>query len=289
MTGTGSGHDLPRDEEAPAWHLEDDVLSRYATGRVSAAVAASAEAHLTTCATCRARLAPATPVARLDAIWDEVDQRVDTLSLPLFERALVRLGMGEDTARLLAATPSLTASWLAAVAASALFAAIAADVSSRGLFAFLTLAPMLPVAGVAAAYGRDADPAYEIAVASPYSMLRLLLLRSVTVVAATIVLTGLAGLLLADHGWAAAGWLLPAAALTAATLLLSTRLTPVWAAAGVLGTWVVGVGIAWQSTGSRLAAFGEVGQVVAVTVTVVCLLLLVLQRHTFAFDSRRTA
>src|SRR5688572_17138534 len=101
MTGTGSGHDLPRDEEAPAWHLEDDVLSRYATGRVSAAIAASAEAHLTTCTTCRARLAPAIPVARLDAIWDEVDQRVDTLSLPLFERALVRLGMGEDTARLL--------------------------------------------------------------------------------------------------------------------------------------------------------------------------------------------
>ena len=148
---------------------------------------------------------------------------------------------------------------------------------------------MLPVAGVAAAYGRDADPAHEIAVASPYSMLRLLLLRSAH---------GRGG----DHrpdrsGRPAArrprlggcGWLLPAAALTAATLLLSTRLTPVWAAAGVLGTWVGGVGIAWQSTGSRLAAFGEVGQVVAVTVTVVCLALLVLQRHAFAFDSRRTA
>ena len=288
MTGTGSGHDVPRDDTA-GWHLDDEALSGYATGRVSAAVAASAEAHLTTCSACRTRLAPAVPETRLAAIWDEVDQRVDTLSLPWFERALVRLGMGEDTARLLAATPSLTASWLGAVAGSAAFAAVAADVSARGLFAFLTLAPMLPVAGVAAAYGRDADPAHEIAVASPYSMLRLLLLRSLTVVAATIVLTGLAGLLLADHGWAAAGWLLPAVALTAATLSLSTRLTPVWAAAGVLGTWVVGVGVAWQSTGSRLAAFGEVGQLVALTVTAVAVVLLVAQRHSFAFASRRTA
>jgi hypothetical protein len=284
MTGTSSAN-----EPTQSWHVDDDALSRYAAGRVSAAVAASTEAHLTTCAACRTRLAPAVPAPRLDAIWDEVEQRVDTLTLPWFERALVRLGMGEDTARLLAATPSLTMPWLVSVAASAFFAAVAADVSSRGLFAFLTLAPMLPVAGVAAAYGRDADPAHEIAVASPYSMLRLLLLRSVTVVATTIVLTGLAGLLLADRGWAAAGWLLPAAALTAATLLLSARLSPVWAAAAVLGTWVVGVGIAWQSTGSRLAAFGEVGQGVAVAVTLICLGLLVAQRHTFAFDTRRTA
>ena len=86
--------------------------------------------------------------------------------------------MGEDTARLLAATPSLSASWLGSVAAAAFLAALAADSSPRALFAFLTVAPMLPVAGVAAAYGRDADPAHEIAVASPYSMLRLLLLRS---------------------------------------------------------------------------------------------------------------
>lgn len=293
MTGNGSGHDVPRGDrptgDQGAWHLEDDALARYASGRVSAAVAASAEAHLTTCDTCRTRLAPAVPAPRLAAIWDEVDDRVDALSLPWFERALVRLGMGEDTARLLAATPSLTVPWLGAVALSAAFAAVAADVSARGLFAFLTLAPMLPVAGVAAAYGREADPAHEIAVASPYSMLRLLLLRSLTVVAATIALTGLAGLLLADHGWTAAGWLLPAAALTSATLLLSTRLAPVWAGAGVLGAWVAGVGVAWQSTGSRLAAFGEAGQLVALTVAVVSVVLLAAQRHSFAFESRRTA
>ena len=271
------------------WHVDAEVLAGYAAGRVTSAVAASTEAHLTSCAQCRALLAPAVPAARLDGIWSEVDHRVERLSLPWFERMLVRCGVGEDTARLLAATPSLSVPWLGSVAAAAVLAALVADSSHRALFAFLTVAPMLPVAGVAAAYGRDADPAHEIAVASPYSMLRLMLLRSLTVVVATIALTLLAGLLLVDEGAAAAAWLLPAAALTTATLVLSSRVTPVWAAASVMGTWVAGVTVAWQATGARLAAFGEVGQSVALAVTFACLALLVLQRHVFAFDSRRSA
>ena len=271
------------------WHVDRDVLSRYAAGRVTAAVAASTEAHLTSCGACRALVAPAVPTDRLDGIWSEVDNRVERLSLPWFERVLVRCGVNEDTARLLAATPSLSASWLGSVSAAAFLAALAADSAPRALFVFLTVAPLLPVAGVAAAYGRDADPAHEIAVAAPYSMLRLLLLRTLTVVAATLVLTVLAGLVLVDEGWAAAAWLLPAAALTSATLLLSTRVTPVWAAASVMGSWVAGVAVAWQATGTRLAAFGDVGQSVALGVTLVCLVLLVAQRHILAFDTGRSA
>ncbi|HEU5241489.1 MAG TPA: hypothetical protein VFU25_05705, partial [Ornithinibacter sp.] len=203
------------------WHVDAEVLAGYTAGRVTSAVAASTEAHLTSCAECRALLTPAVPATRLDGIWTAVDDRVGRLSLPWFERVLVRCGVGEDTARLLAATPSLSVPWLGSVAAAAVLAALVADSSHRTLFAFLTVAPMLPVAGVAAAYGRDADPAHEIAVASPYSMLRLMLLRALTVVVATIGLTLLAGLLLVDEGAAAAAWLLPAAALTTATLLLS--------------------------------------------------------------------
>jgi hypothetical protein len=271
------------------WHVDAEVLAGYAAGRVTSAVAASTEAHLTACAECRAMLVPTVPADRLAGIWGEVDHRVERLSLPWFERMLVRFGVGEDTARLLAATPSLSAPWLGSVAAAAVAAALVADSSHRALFAFLTVAPMLPVAGVAAAYGRDADPAHEIAVASPYSMLRLMLLRALTVVVATIAMTLLAGLVLVDEGAAAAAWLLPAAALTTATLLLSSRLTPVWAAASVMGTWVAGVTVAWQATGIRLAAFGQVGQSVALAVTCVCLALLVAQRHVFAFDTRRSA
>ena len=271
------------------WHVDEETLQHYSAGQVTAVIAASTEAHLTACATCRARLAPAVPAPRLDAIWRAVDDRVDEESLPWFERLLVRVGVGQDTARLLAATPSLTSSWLGALAAAIAFAAVAADVSSRGLFAFLTVAPMLPVAGVAAAYGRHADPAYELAVAAPYSMLRLLLLRSVAVVSATIALTAVGGLILADRGWTAAAWLLPAIALTSVTLLLSSRVQPVTAATAVLGAWVVAVAVAWQATDSRLAAFGGAGQLAAAAVTVLCLAVLLTQRQAFAFDTRRSA
>ncbi|HEX7187062.1 MAG TPA: zf-HC2 domain-containing protein, partial [Actinomycetes bacterium] len=137
-----------------SWHVDEQSLARYAAGQAGAVSAASTEAHLTSCELCRTRLAPAVPGERLAGIWDEVAERVDAGNLPWFERVLVRVGVREDTARLLAATPSLGTAWLAAVAAAVVFAAAASDTSPRGLFLYLTLAPMLPVAGVAAAYGR---------------------------------------------------------------------------------------------------------------------------------------
>jgi hypothetical protein len=272
-----------------SWHIDEATMASYASGGATATVAASTEAHLTGCAHCRARLVPAVDPGRLNGIWAEVEERVDVVSLPIVERILVRCGMRDDTARLLAATPSLTASWLAAVGAAVVFAVAAADASPRGLAVFLTLAPMLPVAGVAAAYGREADPAYELAVASPYSLLRLLLVRSVAVVGTTLVLTAVGGLLLSGAGWRSAGWLLPALALSAVTLALSARVAPVWAGGGVLIGWLSIVLTAWQITGNRLAAFGDAGQVIAVTVTALALTVLVANRSDFAYDTRRSA
>ena len=75
---------------------------------------------------------------------------------------------------------------------------------------FLLVAPLLPLAGVAAAYGPLVDPAYELALAAPLGSLRLLLLRAVAVVAVddaarrwprALALPGL--------DWTAAAWLLP--------------------------------------------------------------------------------
>jgi hypothetical protein len=272
-----------------SWHIDEATLARYASGGTTAAVAASTEAHLTGCADCRARLVPDVDTGRLDAIWAEVEQRVDLVSLPWLDRTLVRFGQPEETARLLAATPSMSASWLAAIAPAVVFAVSAAESSATGLVVFLTLAPMLPVAGVAAAYGREADPAYELAVASPYSLLRLLLVRSVAVVGTTDALTAVGGLLLADSGWRAAAWLLPALALSAVTLALSARVAPVWAGAGVLTGWLGIVVITWQVTGNRLAAFGDAGQVVALSVTGLALTVLVANRSDFAYDTRRSA
>ena len=71
-----------------SWHIDDTTLARYVAGGTTAAVAASAEAHLTTCADCRARLTPQLDTGRLDAIWHGVDDRVQLASLPWFERTL---------------------------------------------------------------------------------------------------------------------------------------------------------------------------------------------------------
>jgi hypothetical protein len=272
-----------------SWHIDEATLTRYVSGRASAALAASAEAHLTACSDCRARLAPAVSVDRLAAIWHEVEDRVEVGSLSFFERFLLLVGVREDTARLLAATPSLRSSWLASLSVAIAFAVFAADTSPRGLFLFLTLAPMLPVAGVAAAYGREADPAYELAVASPFSLLRLLLVRSVAVVGSTIALTGIGGLLLADFGWSAASWLLPALALSVTILALSSRMAPVWAGAGVLTSWLAVVFLTTQLTGDRLAVFGHAGQLAALGLIAAAGLALARQRSTFAYDTRRSS
>jgi hypothetical protein len=272
-----------------SWHIDDATLERYTSGDTTVAVAASAEAHLITCADCRSRLAPAIGADRLDAIWAEVDDRVGALTRPWPERMLARLGVPEDTARLLAATPSLVTSWLAALAVGVAFAASASGTSTRGLVVFLTIAPMVPVAGVAAAYGRPADPSHELAVAAPYSLMRLMLLRSLAVVAGTIVLTALGSLLLLGHGWTAVAWLLPALSLSATTLAVSARVAPVSAAAGVLTAWVALVVVVHVGTGVWLAAFGPVAQLVAAAVVVLATLALVGQRARFSFDTGRSA
>jgi len=69
------------------------------------------------------------------------------------ERTIVRAGVKEHVARLLAATPSLRLSWFCAGTVAIMFTSWVAQTGQRGLLFFLIVAPLLPVAGVAAAYG----------------------------------------------------------------------------------------------------------------------------------------
>lgn len=249
------------------WHLDRESALRYASGAAGPVFAASAEAHLVACALCRSLLVPLVDTPRLGAIWAEVAERVDAPRPSITERLLARAGVHRDTARLLSATPSLRGSWLLAVAASLAFAVAAAAEGPRGTLLFLTLAPVLPVAGVAVSYGRGADPTYELTAAAPYSGFRLLLLRAAAVVVSTSLLVTVAGLLLPGSGWLGAAWLVPAFALTALTLAMSVRFSLVHAAAGVTAVWVVVVIATQAEEGGRAAmaagrysAFGATGQ-----------------------------
>ena len=220
------------------WHLDPDLAGRYADGGLGAALTASVEQHLMSCADCRSLLDPHVDPVRLDAVWAEVVDRVERHRPTLVERVLQRLGMHESTARLVAATPSLRGAWLAAMTVVLALALAAAYVSPDGAALFLAVAPLLPVAGVAMAYGPEADPAYEMAAAAPYSQLRLLALRSAVVVTATLVPAAVAGVLLPGAPVLALAWLLPALSLTAGTVALSTRVRPQLAAAGLSVAWV---------------------------------------------------
>jgi CubicO group peptidase (beta-lactamase class C family) len=120
------------------WHVDDDLLEDYADGvPLAPALQASVEKHLEGCASCRVRLAPAVDSARLDAVWAEVVAQVDAPQLGLVVRGLQRLGVREDTARLLAVTPSMRVPWLLSLTAVLALALLTAHTVDRGVVLFL--------------------------------------------------------------------------------------------------------------------------------------------------------
>ena len=228
------------------WHLDEALAERYADGTLGAVLTASVEQHLTACATCRSLLTPHVDAPRLDAVWADVLERVEQPHKSLLERFLCRTGMDEATARLVAAAPSLRGAWVMGTTLVLALALVAGYVATNGVGLYLALAPLMPMLGVTLAYGPMSDPAHELAVATPYSQLRLLALRTAFVVTTTLVPAAVAGLLLPGSPYLAVVWLLPALALTVGTVALSTRVAPHLAAAGL--------GIAWLTVSLRALA-----------------------------------
>jgi hypothetical protein len=269
-----------------SWHADQELLDRYAGGGLDEVEGWSVEAHLMACPSCRGRLAGSVDRERLEGVWVQV---VDTLDRPAstpIERVLRRLGVVDPTARLLAATPSLTLSWLLAVAVTLAFAVLAARGAREGLLLFLVVAPLVPVVGVAGAYGPWADPAYEIGLAAPMSSVRLLLLRVAAVLVASMVLAGVAALGLPQLGWMAVAWLLPALGLTLASLGLATVLPQLVASGLVAAAWLAVVMQLEASAPGGLVAFRAPGQWAFVVVIAVASLLLRWRREAFELPNR---
>ncbi len=202
------------------------------------------------------------------------------------ESALVRLRVPEHVARLIAATPSLRASWFAAASVAIGFSAWAAKAGPNGVLLFLVVAPLLPLAGVAAAYGPWMDPMHEVTHATPVSGLRVLLLRSAAVLVSTAVIVGSAALVLPGADWTAAAWILPSLGLTLASLALSTFIPSQWAAGAVTLLWfaTVIVAVAWSP--DRFALFRGSGQVAFFVIAVGSSALLAWRRERLEIDGR---
>ncbi|AXE86925.1 zf-HC2 domain-containing protein [Streptomyces sp. Go-475] len=269
-----------------SWHVPEDDLLAYARGELAAPALWSADAHLTSCDRCRRVLAEVGDPVALDTGWERLDAELDAPRAGLLESLLVRVGVAGHTARLLAAAPVLRRSWLGAVVAVLLLSVTAGHAVRGGSFPtlFLALAPLLPLAGVALSYGPALDPTYEMTVVAPLHGFRLLMIRTVAVLAVVLGLNGLATLALPAYGLRALAWLLPALALTATGLALTPRLGPVLAPSLVGGAWV-GLLLAAEAlragADAPLAPFTAAGQGVAAGVAALAAWLLFLLRDRF--------
>lgn len=279
------------------WHASPALVERYAAGDVSDATAYSIEAHLMACEECRLLVATRTDQDRANVVWNLILDEVDAPRVGPVEWLLHRAGGADHTARLLAATPSLRLSWLLAVVVTLLFAVTAAWAGPGNGALFLLVAPVLPVAGVAAAYGRGFDQAAEISAAAPTSGLRLVVLRTVAVVGTTIVLSLAASLAIPDQGVVTVAWLLPALGLTLATLAAGTVVDTTYAAVALSAAWTAGVGLStWSAMGAGATlssaardafAYQPVGQLAFLALALVAAAVLVARRDTFELETAR--
>jgi hypothetical protein len=181
----------------------------------------------------------------VDRAWIAVRAHVETPRASLPERLVRGFGVPSETARVLVAVPAFRGAWLLGLFVVTLFAGLAAMLGEYGVALFLIVAPLAPVAGVAASFGGDADPCHELVTVTPYSGLRMLLLRTAGVLATSIPVALVAGLALPGPAWVGVAWLAPAAAGVALTLLLApvlgstataTTLAACWSAAVVSTT-----------------------------------------------------
>jgi len=271
------------------WHADTELIVAYASGDVDDAHAPSLEAHLLACPSCRARCGAVASSERLDASWLEIVDRIDRPRLRMLERLLVRIGVTEHTARLIGATPSLQLSWLLSVAGALAFAVLAAYARVAGgedLLPFLLIAPLVPLAGVAAAFGPGIDPTFEMGLAAPMRGVRLLLARTTAVLSASILLAGVASLLLPGLSWMSMAWLVPSLALTAGSLALATVVHPLRAAGALAFAWVAGVLTVESSAQAALVSFGARAQIAFAGIALVAAAVVAWRRETFDADAQ---
>ncbi len=259
------------------WHADEETLRGWATGTAAPVLAASIETHLLRCEECRLRTSALSRTSADDGArrWDALAEIIDRPR----PRRLLSLGL---------ATPSLRTAWLGSLL---LLLALPVLVSVLGfrLPVVMALAPVAPLAAVALVDGRGAEPAGELALATPTAGLRLVAARAL-LVAVTAVPVGVGGALLTGVPVPiAVGWLLPGAALASLVVLAGTsRLDPALVAACLGTTWAVVV--SWPAASRRVPAdvvndliASAPRQLVALAVALVAIALTTTRRDTVAY------
>jgi hypothetical protein len=231
------------------WHLDDGALRRYVGRTDSLAEGASAEQHLLSCEPCRARVNAAAGVIDLAAVWDRTRDAIEVPRPSVLERVLRAAGLPAHEARLVAVASAFRGVWLTSAAAILAFAALAAALGhARGAWLFLAVAPVVPCLVVASSYDPWLDPALEPELVTPYPALRLILLRTIAVLALALPAVLLFGLVV--PGETAFAWLLPAVGFVAVVLAASTWVSPLRSAIALSSFWLAVVSLLATRPGS---------------------------------------
>jgi hypothetical protein len=238
-------------------HASADLLASYAKGTAGTVTVWSVEAHLTGCPRCRSALSAQVDAGRLARNRSVLLVRAALPEGGRPRRLLCRCGVPDHLLRLLAATPSLRGSWLLSVigvlavvageAAGVRYGWIPAGRPGRMpghlgpdvLAPFLLVAPLLVLAGVAAAFLPAFDPACGLAIAAPFSGFTLLLVRAVCAVAAALVPVVAAAFVVPGPGWLPVALLLPSLALCVFALAAATVIGPRAAAVTAAVSWAL--------------------------------------------------
>ncbi|CAM5346512.1 hypothetical protein GCM10010329_00220 [Streptomyces spiroverticillatus] len=259
----------------PSWHVPPDPAARYAAGTAPEPDAWSLEKHVEACGTCAGRVSEAVRAgaagpelalgrAELLRLVESLPGRADPTGMA---RAAGTTGAPVSTARaprapakagspaaqrrlrthrlLWALGPALRLGWVVGVLLVALGAVLLAYGAGQAVARplLLAVAPVVPVAGVAASYGRHTDPLHELHASMPGGNLRLLLRRTACALGLSMpVLTAAGAVLPAAEGVpGAAAWLLPGLALALGALALGSWIGCRRASAVVGGGWALAV------------------------------------------------
>ncbi len=243
-------------EPEPARHTSTDLLASYAAGTLETVAVWSVEAHLTACARCRSDLSEHVDGHRLARNRSVLLVRAAIPDGGPVRRLMCRCGVPDHLLRLLVATPSLRRSWLLSVVAVLVVVTGEAAAVKYGLLAsppgglggqpapvllapFILVAPLLVLAGVAAAFLPWFDPAHRLAVAAPFSGFTLLLVRAVCALAAALVPVVAAAFLLPGPRLLPVALLLPSLALCGLALATASLVDPRVAAVAAGALWTV--------------------------------------------------
>ncbi|MDH3752371.1 MAG: hypothetical protein OEU32_00760 [Acidimicrobiia bacterium] len=261
-----------------------DLIHRYRRSTLTRDELVKVELELQRSPAWRSALNDTVDAHRLGATWAAVEGSLDAPTPSRLERAATRLGAPQHLTRIMGATPNLRRAWMVSAVVLLLFglAVSNGERETATIALFLSIAPLVPVFGVGLVYGPGADPAHEMATVTPMGGLRLVVLRTLMALLTSLVVVGIAAVLVEERSILIAAWLLPAVALSAATLAVSSFVPIRNAAAGVAAGWLTLVVIWARIADDGVAAFRLPGQLVAAVALAVSVAVIAARRDAFS-------